>query len=76
MAIYISPNAVSRDNSGKQVFPTRIKLKTNLLRVGEGYKTITSGMPVTGEIVMREKTVLRLLLDPITRRVDDVFSKK
>lgn len=74
--IYISPNAVSRNNSVKQVFPTRIKLKTNLLRVGEGYKRITSGMPVTGEIVMREKTVLRLLLDPITRRVDDVFSKK
>ncbi len=74
--IYISPNAVSRDNSGKQVFPTRIKLKTNLLRVGKGYKMITSGMPVTGEIVMREKTVLRLLLDPITRQVDDVFSRK
>ncbi len=74
--IYISPNAVSRDNSGKQVFPTRIKLKTNLIRVGEGYKIITSGMPVTGEIVMREKTVLRLLLDPITRKVDDVFSRK
>ena len=74
--IYISPNAVSRDNSGKQVFPTRIKLKTNLFTVGKKHKKITSGMPVTGEIVMREKTVFRLLLDPITRRVDEVFSKK
>jgi HlyD family secretion protein len=56
--IYISPNAVSRNNTGKQVFPTRIKLKTNFLKVGEGYKTITPGMPVTGEIVMREKQFL------------------
>ncbi len=76
VVIYISPNAVSKDNSGKQVFPTRIRLKQSFLKVGEGYKTITPGMPVTGEIVMREKTVLRLLLDPITQKVDDVFSRK
>jgi HlyD family secretion protein len=63
---------ISRDNSGKQVFPTRIKLKTNLLRG----RMITPGMLVTGEIVLREKSVLSLLLDPITRQVDDVFSRK
>ncbi len=76
IVIYISPNAVSKDNSGKQVFPTRIRLQKNLLKVGGDYKKITSGMPVTGEIVMRKKTVLSLLVDPITQQVDDVFSKK
>ncbi len=71
IVIYISPN-ISKDNSGKQVFPTKIKLKTNFLRG----RRITPGMLVTGEIVMREKSVLSLILDPITRQVDDVFSKK
>lgn len=74
--IYISPNTVSRNNSGKQVFPTRIRLKKISVRVGQEYKMITSGMPVTGEIVLREKSVLSLLLDPIARQVDDVFSKQ
>lgn len=75
--IYISPNAVSRDNNlGKQIFPTRIKLKKFILKVEDGYKMITPGMPATGEIVMREKSVLSLLLDPITRQVNDVFSRK
>ena len=70
--IYISPN-ISRDNSGKQVFPTRIKLKTNLLRG----RRITPGMLVTGQIVLREKkTILSLILDPITRQVDEVFDQK
>jgi HlyD family secretion protein len=75
--VYISPNVISRDNnSGKQVFLTKIKLKKFVLEVEDGYKMITPGMPATGEIVMREKSVLSLLLDPITRQVNDVFSRK
>lgn len=74
--IYISPNAVSRDNSGKQVFLTRIKLNKFVVTVRDGYKLITPGMPATGEIVMRERTIFSLLLDPITRQVDDLFSRK
>ena len=50
--ISISPNVVSRDNSGKQVFSTRIKLNTNLLRG----RRITPGMSATAEIVIREQT--------------------
>lgn len=76
IVINVSPNTVPKDNSGKQVFLTRIRLRKNLLKVGEDYKKITPGIPVTGEIVMREKTVLSLLLDPITQQVDNVFSKK
>lgn len=75
--VYISPNVVSNDNnSGKQVFLTRIQLKKFVLAVRGEYQMITPGMSATGEIVMREKSVLSLLLDPITRQVDDVFSQK
>ena len=63
---------ISKENSGKQVFPTKIKLKTNLLRG----RRITPGMLVTGEIVLREKSVLSLILAPITRQVDEVFDQK
>jgi HlyD family secretion protein len=74
--VYISPNVVSKDNSGKQVFLTRIQLKKFVLPVRGEYQMITPGMSATGEIVMREKSILSLLLDPITRQVDDVFSVK
>ena len=74
--VYISPNVVSKDNSGKQVFLTRIQLKKFVLAVRGEYQMITPGMSATGEIVMREKSILSLLLDPITRQVDDVFSVK
>ncbi len=74
--VYISPNVVPKDNSGKQVFLTRIQLKKFVLPVRGEYQMITPGMSATGEIVMREKSILSLLLDPITRQVDDVFSVK
>ncbi len=74
--VYISPNVVPKDNSGKQVFLTRIQLKKFVLPVRGEYQMITPGMSATGEIVMREKSILCLLLDPITRQVDDVFSVK
>ena len=74
--VYISPNVVSNNNSDMQVFLTRIQLKKFVLPVRGEYQLITPGMSATGEIVMREKTVLSLLLDPITRQVDEVFSVK
>lgn len=74
--VYISPNVVSNNNSDRQVFLTRIQLKKFVLPVRGEYQLITPGMSATGEIVMREKSVLSLLLDPITRQVDEVFSVK
>lgn len=67
---------VSNNNSDRQVFLTRIQLKKFVLPVRGEYQLITPGMSATGEIVMREKSVLSLLLDPITRQVDEVFSVK
>ncbi len=77
VVIYVSPNAVVKDKtSGKSVFPTRIKLnKLSVVARGQE-KKLTSGMEATGEIVMRQKSVLSLLLEPVTRKFDEVFSVK
>jgi HlyD family secretion protein len=78
--IYVSPNAVSKEkDAGAQKeknFPTRIKLH-KLFVNARGKKTpLTPGMSATGEIVLRQKSVLSFLLDPVTRKFDEVFSIK
>ncbi|BAZ25048.1 HlyD family secretion protein [Kalymmatonema gypsitolerans NIES-4073] len=75
--VYVSPYAVVKDkNSGKEVYPTRIKLhKVTIRRRGQD-KTLTPGMEGTGEIVMRQKSILSLLIEPVTRKFDEVFSVK
>jgi HlyD family secretion protein len=78
--IYVSPNAVSKEkDAGAQKeknFPTRIKLN-KLFVNARGKKTpLTPGMSATGEIVLRQKSVLSFLLDPVTRKFDEVFSIK
>lgn len=74
--IYISPSAVKDKTAGKSVFPTKIRLNKLSVMAGGQEKKLTSGMEATGEIVMRQKSVLSLLLEPITRKFDEVFSKK
>ncbi|MFH7024354.1 MAG: hypothetical protein ACHBN1_02885 [Heteroscytonema crispum UTEX LB 1556] len=39
-------------------------------------KQLTAGLGAQGDIVMRQKSVLSLLLEPIARKFDDVFSRK
>jgi HlyD family secretion protein len=78
--VYVSPNAVSKEkDAGAQKeknFPTRIKLN-KLFVNARGKKTpLTPGMSATGEIVLRQKSVLSFLLDPVTRKFDEVFSIK
>ncbi|NMG19795.1 HlyD family efflux transporter periplasmic adaptor subunit [Brasilonema bromeliae] len=75
--VYVSPYAVVKDkNSGKEVYPTRIKLhKITIRRRGQD-KTLTPGMEASGEIVMRQKSILSLLIEPVTRKFDEVFSVK
>jgi HlyD family secretion protein len=75
--VSISPNAVINDkNSGKAVYPTRIKLDPVMLKKRGLDKQLTAGMTAEGDIVMRQKSVLSLLLEPMTRKFDDVFSRK
>jgi HlyD family secretion protein len=73
----VSPNAVVKDKtSGKGVYPTRIKLDSVMLKKRGLDQQLTAGMAAEGDIVMRQKSVLSLLLEPMTRRFDDVFSRK
>ncbi|OUL18319.1 hypothetical protein BV378_35030 [Nostoc sp. RF31YmG] len=75
--IYVSPYPVVKDkNLNKPVFPTRIKLDKFSVRARGQDKQLTPGMTAEADIVMRQKTILSLLLDPITRKFDEVFSKK
>jgi HlyD family secretion protein len=77
MVIYVSPNAVTKDkSSGKTVFPAKIKLNKLAVRARGQDKQLTPGMTASGEIVMRQKTILSLLIEPITRKFDEVFSVK
>lgn len=75
--VSISPNAIVKDkDSGKGVYPTRIKLDSVMLKKRGLDKQLTAGMTAEGDIVMRRKSVLSLLLEPMTRKFDDVFSRK
>jgi len=73
----VSPNAVIKDkDSGKAVYPTRIKLDPVMLKKRGLDKQLTAGMTAEGDIVMRQKSILSLLLEPVMRKFDDVFSQK
>ncbi|NJL61144.1 MAG: HlyD family efflux transporter periplasmic adaptor subunit [Methylacidiphilales bacterium] len=75
--VYVSPNAIAKDkSSGKKVFPAKIKLNKLAVRARGQNKQLTPGMTASGEIVMRQKTILSLLIEPITRKFDEVFSVK
>jgi hypothetical protein len=39
-------------------------------------KQLTAGMTASGDIIMQRKSVLILLLEPITRKFDGIFSRK
>lgn len=71
--VYVSPYAVKDKNSNKEVYPTRIKLHKFIIRAQGQDKPLTPGMEATGEIVMRQKSILSLLIEPVTRKFDDVF---
>ncbi|GAA6614713.1 HlyD family efflux transporter periplasmic adaptor subunit [Scytonema sp. NUACC26] len=75
--VYVSPYAIVKDkNSSKEVYPTRIKLHKFIIRARGQDKLLTPGMEATGEIVMRQKSILSLLIEPVTRKFDEVFSVK
>jgi HlyD family secretion protein len=71
--IQVSPNAIVEKDLGL-VFPTRIKLKQNSLKVRGQDVTFTPGMAATGEIVTRKKSILTFLIEPVTRRFGEAFS--
>ena len=69
----VSPNAANDPDAGR-VNLARIKLEKPFITIQGKEVPITPGMPATAEIVIREKTVLRFLLNPIIKKWDQTFS--
>ena len=71
--LQISPNAIIDKELGL-VFPTRIKLSKHSLNVRGQQVEFNPGMAANAEIVTRQKSVLTLIIEPITRRFSEAFS--
>ena len=69
----VSPNAVNQPNA-ELVFPVRIRLKQRSVRANDREVLLSPGMAASAEIVIRQKTVMSFLLDPITASWDRAFS--
>ena len=69
----VSPNAVTDPQLGL-VFPTRIKLQQQTIRVRGQEILLTPGMEATAEIVTRQRTILSFLLEPIVGSWNEAFS--
>lgn len=69
----ISPNSTN-DQAAGQVYLSRIKLEKPFMAIQGREVPLTPGMPATAEIVIKKKTVLRFLLNPIIKKWDQTFS--
>jgi HlyD family secretion protein len=69
----ISPNGIVDQKAGL-IFPARVRLSRNSMRVRGKEVTLVPGMAATGEIVTRQRTILNFLLEPVTKRLDEGFS--
>ena len=71
--VEISPNAIVDKDLGL-VFPTRIRLNKHSIQVRGLEVAFTPGMSASGEIVTRKKSILTLIIEPVTRRFSEAFS--
>jgi HlyD family secretion protein len=71
--VQVSPNGVTDEKLGL-VFPARINLEKNAIALRGKEVKLSPGMAATGEIVMRRKSVLSFLVEPVTKRFDEAFS--
>lgn len=74
---WISPNAVVdkvKEDKVASVFPTRIRLASNAIKVRGNTVQFTPGMTVRAEIVTRQRTILSFLLEPIVEQLSSAFS--
>ncbi len=69
----VSPNGVMNEKSGL-VFPAKIKLKKEFVKVRGKEVKFIPGMAATGEIVTRKRSILSSLIEPVTKRFDESFS--
>lgn len=71
--VHVSPNATVDQQLGP-VFSVRIRLDDDGIAVGDNVLELMPGMSATGEVVMRRKSVLTFMLEPVTRRFGSAFS--
>ncbi|MDF5730943.1 MAG: HlyD family efflux transporter periplasmic adaptor subunit [Rhizonema sp. PD38] len=71
--VEVSPNAVVDKDLGL-VFPTRVRLNKHSIQVRGVEVAFTPGMSASGEIVTRKKSILTLIIEPVTRRFSEAFS--
>ncbi|XGV94431.1 MAG: HlyD family type I secretion periplasmic adaptor subunit (plasmid) [Leptolyngbya sp. BL-A-14] len=69
----ISPNAI-RDKEGNLLYSTRIRLKQHSVNVHGQEVPLAPGMAASAEIVIRQKSVMTFLLEPIIANWDKAFS--
>ena len=68
----VSPNAIQEQGLGS-VYLAHIEMEPTITINGEEVP-LTPGMPATADIVIRQKTVLRSVLEPILEKWDQTFS--
>ena len=71
----ISPNAVLDKELGL-VFPARIKLDKHHIMVRGRRIKLIPGMASNGEIIIRKKSVMSFITEPVTRRLSEAFSTR
>jgi HlyD family secretion protein len=69
----ISPNGVINEKFGL-IFPAKIRLQKDFVRVRGKDVKFVPGMAATGEIVTRKRSILSSVIEPVTKRFDESFS--
>ncbi|HCK83395.1 MAG TPA: HlyD family type I secretion periplasmic adaptor subunit, partial [Hyphomonadaceae bacterium] len=68
--VFLSRDAIEDEELGL-VFPARIELSRQTIRVGARATQLTAGMAVTAEIRTGRRRIIEFLLSPIARRVEE-----
>jgi HlyD family secretion protein len=69
----VSANAVNEPQQGL-VFPVQVRLRQRTIKVHDKEVPLTPRMAVSAEIVIRQKSIMTFLLDPIVANWDKAFS--
>lgn len=70
---YVSPNGVMDEKLGP-VFPTKISLDEDSVKVEGKDVKLKPGLVATGEIITRKRSILISLIEPVVRHVGKSFS--
>jgi len=66
----------AKDAAGPLVFPIRISLNEETIRIDGADVAITPGMSVTAEVKTGDRRVIEFLLDPLLKMTDEAFRER